>query len=165
MKYTLYHIKGRKWGMTDQLQTRLKMQGLKLSDCCEFEYYDNVDIGANREKELNLRDGYGWHKAEDYRRVCEMARSSLTPQALINRSNSQMGHMVSEETKRKIGNSRSGKRVGEDGPNPKLTELQVLEIRSKYIPKLYTCNKLAAEYDISNVMISKIINRKRWTHI
>ena len=67
MKYTLYHIRGHKWGMTERLEGRLKDQGYTISDCCEFEYYDDTNVAANREKQLNLRDGYGWNSSQDYR--------------------------------------------------------------------------------------------------
>ena len=58
MKYTLYHIKGVKWGMTDNLIRRLKAQGLGVADCCEFEYYDDIKIASQRELELQTQYGY-----------------------------------------------------------------------------------------------------------
>ena len=67
MRYTLYHIKGVKWGMTERLEARLKQQGYTISDCCEFEYYDDENIAADREKELNIKCGYGWNKQQDWR--------------------------------------------------------------------------------------------------
>ena len=66
-KYTLYHIKGIKWGMTTRLKRRLRDQGYTIEDCCEFEYYDDIDVGADREKELNLKFGYPWSDRNDFR--------------------------------------------------------------------------------------------------
>jgi hypothetical protein len=47
----------------------------------------------------------------------------------------------------------------------KLTEKQVLEIRTKY--SLGTCSRkqLQKEYDVSKTLIGYIINRKIWKHI
>ena len=45
----------------------------------------------------------------------------------------------------------------------KLTEKQVLEIRSKY-PEI-TKAQLSREYGVGHAMICCIVNRKNWTHI
>ena len=55
--------------------------------------------------------------------------------------------------------------IGEDNGNSKLTEQQVLEIRAKYIPGVYSTRKLGREYNVSGSYISAIINRKYWAHI
>lgn len=47
----------------------------------------------------------------------------------------------------------------------KLTENDVLEIRSKYIPKKYSHNKLAKEYCVDYKTIYCIINNLTWKHI
>ena len=54
---------------------------------------------------------------------------------------------------------------GTEFPQSKLTEQQVLEIRSKYVPYKYSTIKLAEEYGVSNVLIGLIIKRKLWKHI
>lgn len=54
---------------------------------------------------------------------------------------------------------------GEASNFSKLTEQQVLEIRDKYIPRKYTREMLAKEYNISSSNISYIINRVNWKHI
>lgn len=46
-----------------------------------------------------------------------------------------------------------------------LTEEQVLEIRSKYIPKKYTAQKLANEYSVCKSTILGIVNNETWRHI
>ncbi len=46
-----------------------------------------------------------------------------------------------------------------------LNETQVLEIRSKYIPKKYTIPRLSQEYGVSYGTIQAIILRKIWKHI
>ena len=44
----------------------------------------------------------------------------------------------------------------------KLTQLQVNEIRSKYLPNIYGKRKLAKEYNVSVALITKIIDGKIW---
>lgn len=47
----------------------------------------------------------------------------------------------------------------------KLNEIQVKEIRQKYIPYKYGCRKLAEEYGVDHSMIWFIIKNKTWKHI
>jgi hypothetical protein len=47
----------------------------------------------------------------------------------------------------------------------KLTEIQVLEIRAKYIPFKYKARKLADEYKVKVETINAIVQRKSWKHI
>lgn len=54
---------------------------------------------------------------------------------------------------------------GEANPNVKLTEQQVTEIRTKYIPRIYSQRMLAREYKVDQTLIEHIVNRKTWTHI
>lgn len=54
---------------------------------------------------------------------------------------------------------------GINHPSHKLTENQVREIRSKYIPQVYSSYRLAREYNISRVTVNDIINRKTWPHL
>ena len=54
---------------------------------------------------------------------------------------------------------------GIDVHTNKLTEEQVLEIRSKFIPYKYTYKMLAKEYNVSIENINSIVNRKYWKHI
>jgi hypothetical protein len=54
---------------------------------------------------------------------------------------------------------------GTKAPNSKLTEAQVLEIRAKYVPRLYSSARLAKEYSMSVAAIKKILQRAHWKHI
>lgn len=47
----------------------------------------------------------------------------------------------------------------------KLTEQQVLEIRAKYKPRVYTVNLLRDEYGVSRSAIADIIQGKTWRNI
>lgn len=46
-----------------------------------------------------------------------------------------------------------------------LTERQVLEIRSKFKPRIYTREKLSEEYKVTTSCIKDVISRKSWKHI
>jgi hypothetical protein len=51
-------------------------------------------------------------------------------------------------------------------PMVKLTEEQVLEIRQKYKPRIYTYKMLADEYGLSGKsVVCSIVNRQSWKHI
>lgn len=54
---------------------------------------------------------------------------------------------------------------GEENPISKLTEVEVLEIREKYIPHIYSQNMLAKEYGVDQRLIFGIIHREFWKHI
>jgi hypothetical protein len=71
--YTLYHIPKRKeWGCTKNLKRRVKSIGYELSDVVETIEILDKNIAADTEKELNIRDGYGWSERHDYRVVTKM---------------------------------------------------------------------------------------------
>lgn len=54
---------------------------------------------------------------------------------------------------------------GEESPRSTLTEQVVREIRKKYNTGNYKQRELAKEYRVSGQTISKVINRKLWTHV
>lgn len=77
------------------------------------------------------------------------------------------GKTHSTELIQKMSLARKGKGglKGELSPVSKLDKNQVLEIRSKYIYRIYSTEKLAKEYNVTRITISNIINRRSWTHI
>lgn len=102
-------------------------------------------------------------------------RSSQTKEKL---SKINKGKKLSEETKKKLSKANKGKilskshkkkisdsQVGEKHSQNKLKEKQVKEIRSKYIPTIYTQKMLAEEYGVSRSCIEHIINYKNWGHL
>lgn len=76
-KYYLYHIKGIKWGCTTNLKRRLRQQGYTLNDTCEVIEETNIDIAAELEKNLNIRDGYKWNDSHDYRVILKAGEKAL----------------------------------------------------------------------------------------
>ena len=76
--YSLYHIKGIKWGCSKRLHQRLKNQGYTINDVCEVIEVSDIDTASDMERELNIRDGYIWNKSQDYRRIKKMASKGGT---------------------------------------------------------------------------------------
>jgi len=68
---------------------------------------------------------------------------------------------LSEKHKMKI----SERMRGSSNPRAKLTEVCVLEIRELYSTGNYTQIELGNKYNISNTIISGIVNRKTWLHV
>lgn len=54
---------------------------------------------------------------------------------------------------------------GELNGQSKLTNDIVLEIRSKFKPRVYTRKKLSLEYNVSEATIKDVVLRKSWKHI
>lgn len=71
MSYTLYHIKGKKWGCTNDLKRRLFQQGYESAD--ELIIEEDLDKAADLEKKLNLEYGYPWNDGTDYRNMLDIA--------------------------------------------------------------------------------------------
>lgn len=64
-----------------------------------------------------------------------------------------------------IKKGKGNKAKGEKHPMAKLKEWQVLEIRAKYKTGKYTQRQLAKEYNVAEITVNYIINRKTWKHI
>lgn len=60
---------------------------------------------------------------------------------------------------------RDNKVYGIKQGQAKLTEQQVIDIRSKYIPNVYSMDKLANEYGVRQSTISLIIREISWKHL
>lgn len=54
---------------------------------------------------------------------------------------------------------------GEKHPRAKVNEVEVKEIRSKYVPYLYSARMLAREYGIGRTAVLAIVNGKHWVHL
>jgi hypothetical protein len=122
--YYIYHIKGVKWGMTNNLQRRLEQQNYTSAD--EVIEEADLDKAADLEKELNLRDGYPWNDTQDYRVISKLAKEGAKAQPLsakikggktTGEKNKNSGYM--SELGKKWG-SIQGKKRKEDGTLSKI---------------------------------------------
>jgi group I intron endonuclease len=130
-----------------------------------------------------LHPMFGKHHTSESR--AKMGRSGdLNPmfgkkhaeKSLQKMSESHRGRLRTESAKKKTSESckvwhqnnpdfrayKSLSQTGERNPRSKLTWEKVREIRSKYVPRIYTKPMLALEYDISESVIGKILAGISW---
>lgn len=88
--YYIYHIEGIKIGCTKDLKRRMKDQNFKSYEI--LESYDDINIAAERERELSIQYGYGWNQSQDYRRITTAATLEQKREGGI--SNVLSGHIV-----------------------------------------------------------------------
>ena len=65
----------------------------------------------------------------------------------------------------KIGLKKAHPSKGSKHGRSKLTEIDVLEIREKFEPYVYTTKMLAKEYGVCETSIKNIVKRRSWKHV
>lgn len=65
----------------------------------------------------------------------------------------------------KVNKGRQSRLLGSLNGRSKFTENQILEMRDKYVPYKYSVKRLAQDYNISEVVMYRIIHRILWKHI
>ena len=158
MKYTLYHIKGLKWGMTERtLKQRFSDQdyrnkGLTSNDVCEIEIYYDENTAADREKELNLKDNYPWKDSQDWRILKKMSKNS---------PNTKKGVKFTDAHKSKLRKSNGG----DNHSQLKLSSDIVKKIRKECALGMYTSGDISRIYNITIGHASNIISNRVWKNI
>ena len=118
-------------------------------------------FAANKGKQRGL--GYK-HTDEDKAKISAGNTGKIrSAETKAKTSATLTGRVRSDETKAKI--SAGLKASLSTSKISKVTEAQVLEIRSKYIPHKYTSVKLGKEYGLEARTIMRIIKRITWKHI
>jgi hypothetical protein len=161
-KYKIYHIPNVKIGVSVQLETRIANQGYKLDDVEILEEHDCITKASDREIELQKQYGY---KVDFARYDKSVKYGPRTEEVKKKISDAQKGRAMTWGHKTSKTLKDSGIVRGVNNPRAKLTEKEVLEIRSKYKPHRYTKPMLAKEYNVSGSLISQIIDRGIWNHI
>lgn len=54
---------------------------------------------------------------------------------------------------------------GEAHRNAKLSEENIRDIRSKYVPRAYSLSKVAAEFGVNRTIIHDVVTRATWRHV
>lgn len=159
-------------------EVQVLKENLTWEDACELEcilidYYGRRDLGLGNL--VNLTDGGegAVNPSEETRKKMSDAKKGFTPwnkgipTNIIPWNKGLTGYMGANETSFTKDNIPWN--VGNKGHQPnqftKLTEQQVLEIRSKFKPYKYTRKMLALEYNVAETTIKDIVLRKSWTHI
>ena len=89
--------------------------------------------------------------------ICDVRHCCAPSHLVLGTHKDNMNDMVNKK--------RACVRKGEIAPNAILTDAQVLEIRKKYIPYVYTQRQLSEEYNVSLSAIGMIICKSNWKHL
>ena len=133
MTYYIYHIPGVKIGCTKDLKTRMRVQG--FTDWEILEEHTDIYEASNRELELQEEYGLPVDKMLYYQKLSHFTN-----------------------TGNKYPNKKCPWNVEMNKRYRKLTLKDAKVIRSKYIPRKYSMMRLAKEYNVSYLVINKIIN-------
>ena len=136
--YFIYHIPGIKIGCTSDLQTRMRVQSFTEWEILE----EHTDIYEVSDREIQLQKDYGLpvDKMLYYQKI-----SHLT------------------NTGNKYPNRKCPWNVERNKQYRKLTFKDAEVIRSKYKPRKYGMMQLAKDYNVSYLVINKIINKVTYT--
>ena len=141
--YYIYHIEGVKVGCTSDLQKRMADQGFTSWNILE----EHTDIIEASNREIQLQKEYGlpvddapyWQSVQNRRRF---TKADMSKGGRNSTHNSSKPGKASKEVPRRSLRF--------------LTFEQAEEIRSKYIPRKYSCQTLANEYGVNINTIQQI---------
>jgi predicted XRE-type DNA-binding protein len=141
-----YHFKKMYYDTVDRTKKRLSyMEKLHTLTWQEFQFFKPA---YNKLHKIWVKNNY---------------KRSLTPSA--DRIDNSRGYHFDNIQIITTGENARKDQLGENHQNAKLTSKQVIEIRAKYKPRIYTQKQLAEEYGITRQSITDIISRRNWKHI
>ena len=173
--YSIYigRLPSGKWkvGCDINYPNRPKQQKMKIYTC--IETHDCVYMASDREIELQLKYFGKRDSAILYHETLRRGElawkrntgSTHSEETKLKMSKAQKGRVHSKETKLKMSKVQKGITVGSKNGNSKLTDADVVKMRAKYKPHVYTIKMLVEEYNVSKDCIIAIIHRRNWTHI
>lgn len=101
--FYVYHIKGKKWGCTDDLESRLKQQGFTIQDCANVITVGNRKKASDMERELQIEYGYPVDNVP-----YDVMQSSMKNPVVVAKALKKLREvMSSKEMKQKLSNIRS----------------------------------------------------------
>lgn len=119
-----------------------------------FNCFDPVDLVRNNDVSDEVR-----------KTLSECKIGSKNPMyGKKGKNHPKYGYKLSNNSKKELSKKRK-LYFGEKSANVKLTNDQVLEIRNKYIPRVYSTTKLAKEYSVTQGTIMNIIKKRGWKHL
>jgi hypothetical protein len=94
--YYIYHIKGIKWGCTNNLERRLKDQNYTINNLDRLITVGNIDKATELEKDLNLEYGYGGNQLKSYKQTYQHnLANSMKGATASGKKNRETGHIQS----------------------------------------------------------------------
>ena len=137
----------------------------------DLEFFEQRWLDRN----VGLNECYNLAKFSDNptrgRQLSESHKQALRrPKHSSEKMGRPFGYKMSDDHKKNIGSANRGKkyncdRRGEKAANAKLTPDQVLEIRSRYIPRVVSCASLSKEFGVCPTTIRNIVTRYQWTNL
>lgn len=152
------------------------------------QHYMNKILFADCDDERFYKLGYNTARNSEHPglgRIMSKEQKAKLSKNRLGSKNPMYGRVMSEETKNKMSRNssrywsgkthsvESRKKIsnnhvdtkGSNNPFAKLNEIQVIEIRNRYINENISMRKLGNEYGVSSTNIKDILKRKIWRHI
>jgi len=190
--FTLYHIKGHKWGCTIRpLEERIReyrKQGYTMDDVCETETYTDLHQASEREYELNIQYGYPNQQrkyAEYYERFKNQHKFSPRTKKGYKLSEEERDKMRgprphlrgikkkphTEETKQKLREANLGQKRNEEwtknirsSVREKTSSVTAEDVKT--IRQMHESGikqiEIAKKYGVHKMTISRIVRRITW---
>ena len=158
--FYIYHVPGKKIGVTQDVQERMKRQRATTYEILE-EHTDGW-LAGDREIELQKEYGYPVDCVHYMKVAGHTPKTEEHKQAL---RDAQTGKILSNQTKQKLRDLHLGKPKTKEHTkkvrlaNRKVSKEIAEEIRSKYVPVEYSARKLAKEYNLGKNTIWRIIKK------
>jgi hypothetical protein len=118
---------------------------------CEVIEIDDVDIASDMERELNIRDGYGWNKSKDYRRVLTLVDKAkgLGAKVQIENKIGMFGYSIEERQKLNASIAHKGGNVTKERYSK---PIDMFDYKTgKYICSFNSKSEASKELKLSNI--------------
>ena len=151
-EFTLYHIKGKKWGCAINIQNRLSQQGYDISDTHEIKKVIGIINASNLEEKLNTDYGYPYNSSQSYFHI------------MCLRTKGGFFNVNSMLKKRDIKSICQGS----NNHKAKITEDIVKEIKKEFYdnkPYHGQVKDISKKFNVAYNTVSKIKNNISWTHV
>jgi hypothetical protein len=145
-KHFIYHIFGKKVGVTQNVVRRMKEQNIKEGEYEVLEEYTNAKTASVRERELQIEKGYKVDKTP-YWKTLKAAKKAQTPQAIAKR-------VANTDWKAKVANTDYKAIVAKIDYKARTTNIDYSKIDYKaraantdYKAKAIKCEKSVLQFD------------------
>ena len=186
--FYLYHILGKKWGCTLDIEKRLRDQNFTKNDCVEIKEVIGIQVADRLEKFLNERDGYPYSHTQSYivaliKQLKRNKNRKRKPSGIVTKGFSGKNHSnrsklkTSRTVKRlyKEGKIKPTRHSGEKNGMAKYTAEQARFVKQHYFkqknqydipPKgKLTVRQIMDEINVSYRFVRRVSTDGGWKHI